>query len=160
VIRRLGVDDWELLRDVRLAVLRDAPDAFETTYARERARSPEEWRGRISACAWFVAMVGEEPAGIAAGRRSPDGVEGRCQLISMWVSPRQRGRGLAALLIAAVRDWAVAEGARELSLEVIAGNHPATRTYAREGFVATGRREPLQTKPAVLKEEWLLTLRS
>jgi GNAT superfamily N-acetyltransferase len=139
-------------------VLRDAPDAFETTYEREHARSPAEWRGRISACAWFVAMEGADPAGIAAGRRSPDGVAGRCQLISMWVSPRQRGRGLAAMLIATVRDWAVAEGARELSLEVIAGNEPATKAYAREGFVATGRREPLRSTPTILKEEWLLTL--
>ncbi len=48
LVREVTIDDWETLRDVRLAALREAPSAFGSTYAREAAFTPEQWRGRIS----------------------------------------------------------------------------------------------------------------
>lgn len=44
-VRATGPGDWELVRDVRLAALRDAPDAFASTYQREAAYTEEQWRG-------------------------------------------------------------------------------------------------------------------
>jgi hypothetical protein len=38
------------------------------------------------------------------------------------------------------------------------GNVAAIRAYARAGFVATGRRQPLPSKPAVGEEQWVLAL--
>jgi ribosomal protein S18 acetylase RimI-like enzyme len=64
-VREVVADDWELLRDVRLAALREAPHAFGSTYAREAPFTEEQWRGRISQRAvTFFAFVTEsnEPA--------------------------------------------------------------------------------------------------
>jgi predicted GNAT family acetyltransferase len=76
----------------------------------------------------------------------------------MWVHPAQRGRGLAALLLDAVREWAVADGATALTLWVVDGNAAAARTYGKAGFAPTGRRQPLPSNPAVGEEQWLLGL--
>ena len=46
-------DDWESHRDVRLAMLQDAPDAFWFTYADEAVYDEADWRERIEG-AWLV----------------------------------------------------------------------------------------------------------
>lgn len=91
---------------------------------------------------------------------SHDGLADRRDLISVWVHPAHRGRGVAGMLLAAVREWAVAGGARELALWVADGNGAAASSYARAGFVANGRRQPLPSNAAIREEEWLLTLRA
>jgi GNAT superfamily N-acetyltransferase len=96
--------------------------------------------------------------GLVAGATSFDGLPDRRDLISMWVHPSLRGRGAAGELIGAVREWAVADGAREITLWVVDGNDPAARAYTRAGFAPTGRRQPLPSNPAVEEELWLLRL--
>jgi hypothetical protein len=70
-VRATGPGDWELVRDVRLAALRDAPGAFASSYEREAAYSKEQWRGWFSdRFALFLADLPDraEPAGLADRR--------------------------------------------------------------------------------------------
>jgi len=46
LVRATTLDDWQAMRDIRLQALRDAPDAFGSTYAREIAFEPAEWHRR------------------------------------------------------------------------------------------------------------------
>jgi GNAT superfamily N-acetyltransferase len=85
-------------------------------------------------------------------------VPGRRHLISMWVRPSHRGLGVAAQLIDAVREWAVADEAHELALWVADGNEAAVTAYVRTGFVPTGRRQPLPSNPAVGEELYVLAM--
>lgn len=157
-MRRLAPDDWELLRVLRLAALLDAPQSFASTHERERADAEEQWRERARWAAWFAVCVDGEAVGLAGGAGSPDGLAGRRHLVGMWVHPEHRGSRLASVLVEAVREWAVADGAQELALWVADGNAPAARAYSRAGFVPTGRRQPLPSNPAVGEEHWLLDL--
>ena len=50
------------------------------------------------------------------------------------IAPEQRGRGLAHVLVDLAIYQAKSLGASELRLNVIAGNEPAIRAYARAGF--------------------------
>jgi GNAT superfamily N-acetyltransferase len=150
--------EWETLRDLRLAALRDAPGAFASSLERERSDSAERWRDRLSRNACFVAEVDGAQVGIAIGTPSYDGLPHRRDLISMWVHASHRGRGIATRLLRAVLEWAAGDGAREVALWVADGNAPATAVYRRAGFVPTGRRQPLPSNPAVGEEEWVLTL--
>jgi GNAT superfamily N-acetyltransferase len=143
---------------MRLTALGEAPYAFGSTLDRERDDGAEHWRDRLRRHAWFQACADGEPAGLAAGVPSSDGLPDRRHLISMWVRPSHRGLGLAVLLVEAVREWAIADGARELALWVADGNEAAIRAYTRAGFVATGRRQQLPSNPSVGEEQWVLAL--
>jgi GNAT superfamily N-acetyltransferase len=159
-IRRAHPDEWATVRDVRLAALADAPDAFASTLSRERARTEPQWRCRIRAWPWFLAWhagtpaglvaavpdqpasgppAGDRPAGPAAGPATR-GARG-WHLVSMWVSPQVRGTGVAELLVGAVVDHAGAVGAPRITLWVVVGNARARAFYRRMGFTATGRRQ-------------------
>ncbi|HEX5566011.1 MAG TPA: GNAT family N-acetyltransferase, partial [Streptomyces sp.] len=101
----------------------------------------------------FVALLDGVPAGMASGVPDPRG--GAVELISMWVSPGARGRGVGDLLVGAVERWAPETGAGVLRLAVAPGNEHATALYRRHGFedggpvgdaLPDGRREHVMTK--------------
>jgi GNAT superfamily N-acetyltransferase len=158
-IRRIEPDEWKLLREVRLAALADAPSAFGSTYAREVEFAEDVWRDRIANSAFFFALDGAEPVGLAAGRRDPAAPPAQRELVSMWVCRSARGRQIAGRLVEAVAAWAGADGARELTLWVVIDNGTARRAYERLGFVANGIRQPvLPDEPDRVEEQMLLTL--
>jgi ribosomal protein S18 acetylase RimI-like enzyme len=143
-VQRVRPDEWELLRDLRLRALAQAPDAFATTHAEALARPDEWWRGWAersaseAAQAMFLARDGDEAVGIAGifGARS------RFDVISMWTDPAHRGKGVGAALLRAAVSFA---GDAPVFLSVTEGNDDARRLYERHGFVATGLTEPLRS---------------
>ncbi len=150
LVRETVMDDWQALRDIRLAALRDAPNAFASTYEEQVAFEEADWRQRIARGGTFLAYVPEvdasEAAGLAAGYQQGPGTVG---LISMFVRPRARGRGVGEALIAAVLDWARARNATSVHLWVTETNKPARLLYERCGFSLTGERQPLPSNLAV-----------
>jgi len=132
-LARLTPGDWREYRAVRLAALADAPTAFGSTLARESPMRAADWRDRLSRGAQFVVRCQREPVGTAGGV-----VEGDAQLVSMWVHPGWRGRGVGDLLVRAVLDWGRERDHARVRLWVSDGNGPAERLYARHGFVRMG----------------------
>lgn len=146
-----------MFREVRLAALQEAPYAFGSTYERERETEEGNWRERLGNRAQMVAEVGGKVAGTAAGIASDeDTAQGRAAaLISMWVAPHARGRGVGASLVNAVVDWAKREGYDSIFLWVTEGNEVAERLYERCGFVRTGQVQPVHPgEPRVEYEMW------
>ncbi|HEY7264314.1 MAG TPA: GNAT family N-acetyltransferase [Trebonia sp.] len=146
-MREAKPEEWELLRDVRLAALREAPDAFASTYDREEPYPEERWRGWFSdqSVMFFPYVAGSaEPAGLAGVLVK----QGAAQLVSMWVRPDARGRGVAGALVSAAAGWAKARGHGAMYLWVAESNTSARRLYERCGFAATGESQPLPSNPA------------
>ena len=141
LIRRLAVSDWAAFREVRLTALRDAPDAFGSTAADAERLSDDEWRGRLGDRAVFLAEVACHRVGLAAGIRSDQPED--AELISMWVAPAWRSRGIGHRLVEAVLGWAAGERFRSVRLWVADGNAVAERLYAQHGFVRTGAVQPM-----------------
>jgi ribosomal protein S18 acetylase RimI-like enzyme len=154
VVREITQDDWEQMRDVRLAALAEAPSAFGSSYAREVAFTEEQWRGRINdrSVTFFARVYSADaaPAGLAGVY--VDG--GNANLVSMWVSPSARGLGVGKALIEAAAAWAKARDFGRLFLWVTESNTPARRLYDQCGFTPTGERQPLPSDPA-LTEIWM-----
>ncbi len=65
-------------------------------------------------------------------------VVGTIELISMWVAPFARGRGVGAALIDAVIGWSREQQARKLVLSVVDENEHAIKLYRRHRFVDGG----------------------
>ena len=147
--RALTGDDWELKRHLRLAALLDSPAVFASSHAREAGRSPAQWRDWPGHGSSFAAFDGVEPVGIVGAWTTPAD-PGVTHLISMWVCPAARGRGVGGRLVAAVTGWARQRDACRVELEVAAGNGAAMRTYTRAGFTLAGR-EPFTAGGTVLE---------
>jgi ribosomal protein S18 acetylase RimI-like enzyme len=135
----LTVDEWPLFREVRLQALSEAPYAFGSTldYWRGEGDTEQRWRQRLTEVPFnAVARLGETPAGMASATKpNTDGVT---ELISMWVAPLARGKGVADLLIEAVICWAKEQRVSEIWLEVMEDNDRARAFYQRHGFVDQG----------------------
>jgi len=132
-------DDWESHRDVRLAMLQDAPDAFWFTYADEAVYDEADWRERIEG-AWLVQARDAEGIIGSAGLGShwePERAK-TATLFGMYVASRARGRGVGEALVNAVLGEARRLGKSEVVLEVTSSNQAAEALYARCGFVRTG----------------------
>jgi ribosomal protein S18 acetylase RimI-like enzyme len=160
-VRRIGPDEGDRLRDIRLRALRDAPGAFASSFETESARPPAAWdeaAGTWSAgvgAATFVAEAGREWVGLIGAHRGPECAD-LVELVSMWVVPGFRRRGVAQSLIDEVVVWARATGANAVGLGAAHGNDAAIAAYERAGFVLTGEHHPLASDPS--REELRMVL--
>jgi ribosomal protein S18 acetylase RimI-like enzyme len=128
-------------------MLREEAAYFSTRYE-DAVREPDAvWRAWTAEAAegadkvLLVAEDGDALLGVVGGFRRLDPSE--VQLVSLWVDPGARGRGVARSLIRAVAAWARDRAAAEVVLFVQEANAPGRALYLRAGFRPTGAREPV-----------------
>jgi GNAT superfamily N-acetyltransferase len=160
VVRETVADDWQALRDIRLEALRTAPTAFGTSYEEEARRGDEHWHNRIARGGTFLAYLPDaseasdasdtpdasDPVGLIGGYPEDSHT---VELISMYVRPQGRGRGVGEALVAAVIDWARERNATTVRLWVTETNTHAEALYERCGFALTGERQPVPFNPGL-----------
>ena len=135
----LTPDDWRPWRELRLAALAEAPEAFGSTLAdwTGTGDAEERWRARLASVPFNAILTCDgEPAGMVGAITNDDGA---VELISLWVSPGFRGRGVGDAAVRAVLHWAgVNYPGFSAVLSVKAANDRAIALYARHGFVKAG----------------------
>ena len=143
-IRPVRADEWRRWRETRLRMLRDDAHFFSTRYD-DMVREPDQvWRDWVADAAegdqktLFVAEENDHWLGVVGAFARVNPLE--VQLISMWVDPTARGRGVARDLIRAVAGWTKARGSTRVVLFVQEANSPARQLYERAGFRLTGDR--------------------
>jgi GNAT superfamily N-acetyltransferase len=139
VVHQLASDEWEVLRDVRLAALADAPYAFMAVLDDEEVVPEATWRQRLVEHAWFVATDDATPVGVVSGGHLREPEPEVRTLRAMWVDAAHRGQGIADRLVAAVVEWARGDGASELTLWALDAATRAQAFYARVGFSVLAR---------------------
>ena len=160
-VRRITTLEGARLKQVRLAALEEAPSAFGSTYLSEANRTDAEWAQRAVAGsrgndrATFFAQLDDELVGLAGGYREEPSSP-IVDLVSMWVAPHVRGRGVGTLLVDAVTAWALETNATSIALWVTHGNTFAERLYGSKGFIATGEVQPLPSDSS--RDEFRMTL--
>ncbi len=152
--------DWEALRGVRLRALAESPSAFGSTFAEEQEFAEQRWRARASGserARMFIAWLDETAVGIAGLFDEGDGT---AQIVSVWVDPQHRGRGVARQLTSAALRFARAQGIACIRLWVTEGNGAARNLYERLGFTPTGNRQPLPSNTSLDEVELELLQRA
>jgi len=136
-IQRLLPDEWSRFKMLRLAALRDEPNAFGSMVGAAEKRSATEWRQQVKEIATYVVVIDGIDVGLARG--APDEAHpNNAFLISMWVSPDARKQGVGEQLIRAIVNWAQATGFRRVLLDVADENTPAVALHERMNFQPTG----------------------
>jgi GNAT superfamily N-acetyltransferase len=162
-VRRLAAHEWRVYRALRLHALRDAPDAFGSTLAREEAFPDDEWLKRLADGAEsptelpLIAEDDARPIGLAWARIDPDDPE-VAALYQVWVDPAYRHRGVGRLVIDAALDWARSAGVRQILLSVALGPGSALEFYRHLGFAEIGAPVPLRNGSSSLKQTMRRTL--
>lgn len=136
----LAADDWKLWRRLRRQALADAPAAFGSTLAEWSGEGDTEqrWRARLTSAGLnLVLLVGIESVGMVSALEVD--ADGEVELISLWVAPAGRRRGVGDEAVRRVVSWATdRRAARAVGLSVKADNEPARRLYERLGFQDIG----------------------
>jgi ribosomal protein S18 acetylase RimI-like enzyme len=134
-----GEDDWRAVRDLRLAALLDAPDAFCSTHAEEAGLDEAAWRTRTARGEVTTLLAWRDASPVGMTLVTPWDEPACVGLAGVWVAPAGRGHGVGDALLRRACEVAAATGARRLLLEVGDHNTTAQQLYARHGFTPTGR---------------------
>jgi ribosomal protein S18 acetylase RimI-like enzyme len=137
-VRRLTPADAVRYREIRLAGLKNSPEAFGSTFETESPKPMSSFAERLRSSAIFGAFRGAELLGIA-GFAFHEGVKEAHKglLWGMYVRPNARKSGVGRRLVDAVIDFA-RQHVEILQLRVVSDNEPARRLYAGLGFVEYG----------------------
>ncbi len=152
-------DDWELVRDVRLRAVRENPEIFGASLARENRFVESHWRMRLRTSPTWVAV---DDSGTGRGMvqmlQEPGSPIDDRHLISLWVAPETRRHGVGWALLDTVRTAAAADGASTVSLWVVDNNHAAGDLYVRAGFARTGERQAFSRDDSLTEERYVLRI--
>ena len=143
VVRKIVPGEAERYRGLRLAALQESPASFTATWEEESALPSTAWAARADSSVTgtsviVVADTGTELVGLAVGIPW----EGRARVVSVWVAPEWRSRGVARRLIESVCDWAAASGFREAQIETTMTNPGPSALYERLGFTPVDETPP------------------
>ena len=137
-IRRLTPADAAVFRDIRLEALRSSPEAFGSTFETESGQTLDFFSGRLRSSEMLGAFDGAEIVGMAGLLvRTGQKEAHKGLLVSMYVRPQGRRRGVGRRLAEGVIDMA-RQRIELLHLAVVSGNESARRLYASLGFLQYG----------------------
>jgi GNAT superfamily N-acetyltransferase len=146
-IRQTRREDWERLRELRLAALQDpvASVAFYEPYEEALRLTRGDWERR-AAGQERVTFIGASDTGCWAGMVGAFAKSGLVHVVGVYMLPEHRGTGLARALMRATIDWA---GGQEVRLRVHESNTRAARFYTSLGFRPTGGSDVDPRDPAL-----------
>ncbi len=153
---QLTPDRAEEWRAIRLEALRTAPDAFGSSIDDWDGRPLRDFAARLSGCEmWAAGPAPGQPMAVASWEANISPAEPDLGwVMSVYVAPDARGRGLGDAIFARLVERAERAGMTRLGLHVGQRNAAAQALYARAGFVPTGG-------PAMLNERgnWEIEMR-
>ncbi|MFJ4779491.1 GNAT family N-acetyltransferase [Streptomyces sp. NPDC088762] len=175
VIRPVRIGEWEKVKELRIAALRDPaagvafleteeaalgrPDAFwqERTAGASHGRAARQFIAEAPDGTWNanVVVLVEEAGTIGIFDEDIEVHQGH--LVGVFVRPEQRGSGLTEALFEAALEWSwsLEEPALErVRLFVHEENGRAAAFYRRFGFEATGLAVPVPTDPDAREIEY------
>lgn len=142
---------WPEAKRLRLEALRGAPTAFASSFADEEAFGADVWIARLRSAfkrdgnlTLYAEVEGELIGMAGAGWSSKAKLRHVAEVYSVYVSPAQRGIGIASQLMRRLLDdLSTLPQLEKVCLTVNSAGQPAISLYERLGFEKLGmaRRE-------------------
>ncbi|MEO7130240.1 MAG: GNAT family N-acetyltransferase [Dermatophilaceae bacterium] len=148
-VRALGEDDWQEYRSVRLAALRESPEAFVARLEDEETYAEDRWRSRMRRSNRLVAeREGAQVGVLSIGQSksedtSEDTSEEIGEIFGLWVSPDARGSGVATKLVKSAAKVAREKGHSHIVYWVGTENGRAVAFASGIGFRPSSSRRPM-----------------
>ncbi|MGV9428206.1 GNAT family N-acetyltransferase [Streptomyces sp. NPDC003656] len=157
VVRGIRADEWERVKELRLAALRDpvAALAFLDTYENAVEKEDRFWRERTELAAegatkgrqfiaeaadgsWVgsVTVLMEQPGTVDWAGHPVERRQGH--VVGVFLRDGHRGNGLIQALLEAGVAWAWEQDAERVRLFVHEENERAQKAYLKAGFGPTG----------------------
>jgi len=146
-IRQLIVSDAEKYWEIRLEALKQAPEAFLTSYEdavkRENPIAQVVSNFTTEGNYTFGAFEGDDLIGVVTLlREKAEKIQHRANIFAMYVTPKKQGAGVGeALLTEAINKAKSIEAIEKINLSVVASNEPAKKLYSKLGFKVFGIEE-------------------
>ncbi|NDC37132.1 MAG: N-acetyltransferase [Proteobacteria bacterium] len=153
IVRKISDPDIPAYHALRLAALRQHPEAFGETPEHFAAVTHEQIAARLQASEARGGFIlgAFHPDGtlcgvVGLGRQEGEKMQHRAMLWGMYVAPKARGTGVGrALVDECLRQAAAVTGVEQVHLGVVTTNESALSLYRAAGFESYGR------EPAALK---------
>ena len=143
----LKQDEWPRLRDLRLASLKENPEAFGGQFESERIFSEIQWREKFVNLEFIVASVDRVDVGIMSVEVLEGDYGATCWIGGCWTNPEYRGQGALRALFRFVDDHGVDKGWQRQGLGVWTDNERAIAAYTAIGFIAAGEKQASERQP-------------
>lgn len=136
-------DNLDIYKEIRLRGLRDEPQAFGSTLAREEAFTTERWLERVRRPYNVIAMEANKPVGTMGAYVSEDEPT-IANIIGVFVASEARGKGVGAKLLNEVLSRIKQNvNIKTVALTVNKEQLPAVSLYEKFGFEITGEEKNL-----------------
>ncbi|MGI2327007.1 GNAT family N-acetyltransferase [Planococcus sp. YIM B11945] len=141
-IRQLKPADAETVYKLRIEALKNNPDAFATRLEDALKKPVEATKERLSSesAVTFGAFISGKLVGnMSLSRELTPRMNHRAMIVAVYVTPTERGKGIAGLLLSALIEHAKKwNGLEQLHLTVSSHNENAKNLYRRFGFETYG----------------------
>ena len=144
------VNDVDRLRALRLAALKDTPDAFGAKYEDEVEKPILEWQDRLKNTNWCFVVADGVDVGLLAVDRAEKDRNSDCWLSSWWIHQDHRGSGIPKLMLNWLEQLCVEKKWEKIGLGVWPDNLRAISAYKKLGFTEAEKLLPSRSIPGLM----------
>ena len=144
------VNDFDRLRALRLAALKDTPDAFGAKYEDEAEKPILDWQNRLKNTHWCFVVADGVDVGLLAVDRAEKDRNSDCWLSSWWIHQDHRGSGIPKLMLNWLEQLCIEKKWEKIGLGVWPDNLRAISAYKKLGFTEAEKLLPSRSIPGLM----------
>ena len=145
-----NLNDVDRLRALRLAALKDTPDAFGAKHEDEVNKPISEWQDRLKNTHWCFVVADGVDVGLLAVDRAEKDRNSDCWLSSWWIKDAFRGSGIPKLMLTWLEQLCRENNWKKIGLGVWPDNLRAIAAYKKLGFTERQKLLPSRSIPGLM----------